>query len=86
MKSKILYIVSIVFAAIYEIIVIIYVIYINETSHSVFSLAPLFIIIGFFESFLPIIIFIFTPYYTRVKNKEKQENLIKNDELINEKI
>ena len=83
LKSKILYIVSVVFAVIYEIIVISFVIYINETASSLFNFAPLFIIVGLFESILPITIFVCIPLYTRVKNKEKQENLINNDELNN---
>ena len=83
-KSKILYIVSVVFAVIYVIIGIIYIIYANVTaSSSSFNLAPLLIIIGLFESALPIIIFAFIPLYTSVKNKEKPENLINNDDLNN---
>ena len=82
-KSKILYIVSVVFAVIYVIIGIIYIIYANVTASSFFNLAPLLIIIGLFESALPIIIFAFIPLYTSVKNKEKPENLINNDDLNN---
>ena len=85
-KSTILYIISIAFASIYEILIILVIVYFwieSGNRYFAFEFRIFMIFIGIIESILPISIFFCKPYYMKNQNSSIQESLNNIDDLKN---